>query len=131
MSVLSAIYHCGENYAVQTASCNLFLALYYQNFLQNLSLLCKKYLFPAYFHKRHLVQLLQILDVLSHRWLGNMQVCRRTLFENRLIVRESGSGTRGILEQFLQTHNQSLEKFKNRIEVSNMAAIRKLVAGKW
>lgn len=52
-----------------------------------------------------------------------------SLFENRLIVRESGSGTRGILEQFLQTHNQSLEKFKNRIEVSNMAAIRKLVAG--
>ncbi|MCI8496068.1 MAG: LysR family transcriptional regulator [Lachnospiraceae bacterium] len=51
------------------------------------------------------------------------------LFQNRLIVREKGSGTRGILEQFLQTHNQSLDKFKNRIEVSNMAAIRKLVGG--
>lgn len=50
------------------------------------------------------------------------------LFQSRLIVREKGSGTRGILEQFLQTHNQSLDKFKNRIEVSNMGAIRKLVA---
>ncbi len=50
------------------------------------------------------------------------------LFQNRLIVREKGSGTRGILEQFLQTHNQSLDKFKNRIEVSNMGAIRKLAA---
>ncbi|MEY8391791.1 LysR family transcriptional regulator [Lachnospiraceae bacterium] len=51
------------------------------------------------------------------------------LFENRLIVREKGSGTRGILEQFLQAHNQSLDKFKNRFEVSNMGAIRRLVAG--
>lgn len=50
------------------------------------------------------------------------------LFQSRLIVREKGSGTRGILEQFLQTHNQSLDKFKNRVEVSNMGAIRKLVA---
>lgn len=50
------------------------------------------------------------------------------LFQNRLIVREKGSGTREILEQFLREHNQSVEKFENRIEVSNMGAVRKLVA---
>lgn len=58
----------------------------------------------------------------------NGSIPMEALFQNRLIVREKGSGTRGILEQFLQTHNQSLDKFKNRIEVSNMGAIRKLVA---
>lgn len=59
--------------------------------------------------------------------------CRRgtvsmeELFGERLIVREKGSGTRGILERFLQEHSQSLENFAGRIEVSNMGAIRQLV----
>lgn len=49
------------------------------------------------------------------------------VFKERLVIREKGSGTRGILEQFLQEHNQSVEKFAGTIEVSNMGAIRKLV----
>ncbi len=62
------------------------------------------------------------------QYCQNGSIPMEMLFCNRLIVREKGSGTRGILEQFLQTHNQSLDKFQNRIEVSNMGAIRKLVA---
>ncbi len=63
---------------------------------------------------------------MEHCKRGNISM--EALFQARLIVRERGSGTRGILEQFLQTHNQSLDKFSNRIEVSNMGAIRKLVS---
>lgn len=49
------------------------------------------------------------------------------IFKERLVIREKGSGTRGILEQFLKEHNQSLDKFAATLEVSNMGAIRKLV----
>lgn len=62
----------------------------------------------------------------GHCSQGNVPM--ESLFQSRLIVREKGSGTRGILEQFLQTHNQSLDKFRNQVEVSNMGAIRKLVS---
>lgn len=61
------------------------------------------------------------------------QYCRRKtiameeLFSQCLIVREKGSGTRGILEQFLEEHNQSIDKFSRKLEVSNMGAIRKLI----
>lgn len=61
-------------------------------------------------------------------WGQGRRIPMESLFQNRLIVREKGSGTREILEQFLQEHNQSLEKFFHRIEVSNMGAIRHLVA---
>lgn len=57
------------------------------------------------------------------------RVTMESLFQDRLIVREKGSGTREILEQFLQEHNQSVEKFSHRIEISNMGGIRHLVAG--
>lgn len=49
------------------------------------------------------------------------------LMKERLIVREEGSGTRGILEQFLKEHKQSVDKFAGVLEVSNMETIRKLV----
>lgn len=51
----------------------------------------------------------------------------KELFRERLVVREPGSGTRGILEQFLREHNQSVDKFDTTLEVSNMGTIRKLV----
>ncbi len=54
-------------------------------------------------------------------------IAMEELFSQRLIIREEGSGTRGILEQFLAEHNQSLDKFSGKLEVSNMGAIRKLV----
>lgn len=57
----------------------------------------------------------------------NEAVSIETLFQERLIIREKGSGTRGILEQFLKEHSQSIEKFAGAVEVSNMGAIRKLV----
>lgn len=62
-----------------------------------------------------------------HRYGKKGRVSMETLFAERLIVREKGSGTRGILERFLQEHNQSLENFAGRIEVSNMGAIRQMV----
>lgn len=58
---------------------------------------------------------------------GKNRISMEELFRQRLIIREKGSGTRGILEQFLGEHNQSVEKFAGTLEVSNMGAIRKLV----
>jgi len=50
------------------------------------------------------------------------------LLKNRLILRESGSGTRDILEQVLFEKNLSKESFENVIEIGNMSAIKELVA---
>ncbi|MEG0961948.1 MAG: LysR family transcriptional regulator [Lachnospiraceae bacterium] len=71
------------------------------------------------------------IGICSRKYYSNLgkkpKVTMEELFKERLIIREPGSGTRGILEQFLWEHNQSADKFAERIEVSNMGAIRKLV----
>lgn len=58
---------------------------------------------------------------------GRADIPMEELFKERLVIREKGSGTRGILEQFLKEHSQSVDKFDGTLEVSNMGAIRKLV----
>jgi len=50
------------------------------------------------------------------------------LFSERLILRESGSGTREILERALTERNCSVEDFERRLEISSICAIKKLVA---
>ena len=49
------------------------------------------------------------------------------LMKERLIVRESGSGTREILEQFLWQKNLRLDSFSKKCEISDMQAIKELV----
>ncbi len=49
------------------------------------------------------------------------------LFEETLIVREEGSGTREILSKFLQDHNHSLNDFSNQLSIGNMHVIVDLI----
>lgn len=51
------------------------------------------------------------------------------LTKSRLILREPGSGTREIFENILQKNNYTLRSFEKVIEIGNMAAIKKMVAG--
>lgn len=46
-----------------------------------------------------------------------------------IITRESGSGTREVLEHALIEHNMSFDDFHSVIEIGNMGAIKKMVAG--
>lgn len=49
------------------------------------------------------------------------------LFDQRLIIREEGSGTREIIEQLLYEHNASLQDFQQRLEIGSLGAIKELV----
>lgn len=48
------------------------------------------------------------------------------LLEQNLILRESGSGTRDILEHALYNQNLGINDFKRKIEIGNMNAIKEL-----
>ncbi|MEG0291967.1 MAG: LysR family transcriptional regulator [Anaerovoracaceae bacterium] len=50
------------------------------------------------------------------------------LLSENLIIRESGSGTRDIFEKSLESHNLSVNDFNNIIEISNIDAIKNMVA---
>ncbi|MEE0514413.1 MAG: LysR family transcriptional regulator [Emergencia sp.] len=50
----------------------------------------------------------------------------KDLFKERLLLREEGSGTREILEKNLEEQNFSIEDFSNRVEISNIHAIKHL-----
>lgn len=54
---------------------------------------------------------------------------RRTedLLEERLLLREPGSGTREILERYLESQNMSIQDFKRTAEISNLHTIKELV----
>jgi len=49
------------------------------------------------------------------------------LLSERLIVRESGSGTRRILEEYLEARNLGIGDFKSAVEIGGMTAIKSLV----
>lgn len=49
------------------------------------------------------------------------------LFCYRLIVREQGSGTRSILEDYLKEHCYDISCFENRMEVDNFMSIKEMV----
>ena len=62
-----------------------------------------------------------------HRFAGK-RVPLEDIFSETLIVREHGSGTRGILEQLLKDHSFSFETFPKVMEINNFTAIRHFVA---
>ena len=49
-------------------------------------------------------------------------------FSERLIVREAGSGTREILERYLESRNLRIRDYHKTIEISNLNTIKTLVA---
>ena len=51
------------------------------------------------------------------------------LFKNRLLIRESGSGTREVLHHYLSEHGYSVSDFKEMSEINNIHALKQLVAG--
>lgn len=63
----------------------------------------------------------------QHRFAGKC-VPFEDIFSEMLIVREKGSGTRGILEQLLKDRSFSLDSFKKVMTINNFAAIRHFVA---
>ncbi len=59
--------------------------------------------------------------------LGKKEVSFEDLFNNTLILREKGSGTRDILERILYEHNHTMASFSKTIEIGNMHLIKELV----
>lgn len=63
----------------------------------------------------------------THKFNGK-SIKFEELFEEDIIIREEGSGTRGIFEQFLSENSFSLEFFKKKITINNFNLIKELVS---
>lgn len=63
----------------------------------------------------------------QHRFAGKKIDCEE-IFNENLIVREEGSGTRAILEQLALTKNYSIDRFKRKITISDFEMIKYLVS---
>lgn len=59
--------------------------------------------------------------------LKNKEVSINSLLNERLIIREEGSGSRDIIDKYLSSENISISHFKNKIEVNNINVIKKFV----
>lgn len=64
----------------------------------------------------------------SHHQFSQKQVSLHHLLKERIILRETGSGTRDIFEQGLYEHNLSVKSFSEVCEVGNLNAIKHLTA---
>ena len=64
----------------------------------------------------------------DHPWRGK-NIDLETLFSERLILREPGSGTRNILERELTQQGYTVEAFERRVCISSFKIIRELVTG--
>ncbi len=62
-----------------------------------------------------------------HHEFAGRRVSFDEIFTQRLIVREIGSGTRGVLEQVLLEHNQKIQNFSHIVEIGNLNVIKNLV----
>lgn len=60
--------------------------------------------------------------------LWGKKVSLDDLLDYCIIVREKGSGSRELIEKYLESKNLSFSDFKNIIEISNINSIKKLVA---
>ncbi len=60
--------------------------------------------------------------------LANKKATFEDIFNERLILRELGSGTRNVFEQILHQFNLNVSSFQNICEIGNMSAIKQLVA---
>ena len=56
----------------------------------------------------------------------NTPDCIEKLFQERLLLREGGSGTREVLERCLEAHNLSVQDFDKQMEVGSMQTIKEL-----
>ena len=56
----------------------------------------------------------------------NTPDCIEKLFQERLLLREEGSGTREVLERCLEAHNLSVQDFDKGMEVGSMQTIKEL-----
>lgn len=56
----------------------------------------------------------------------NTPECIEKLFQERLLLREEGSGTREVLERCLEAHNLSVQDFDKQMEVGSMQTIKEL-----
>lgn len=63
----------------------------------------------------------------SNHTFNNKEVSLPDIFQERIILREEGSGTRNIFEQILYEHNFTMKSFKQLIEIGNMGTIKELV----
>ncbi len=59
--------------------------------------------------------------------IKNKAVTLSDLFDERLIIRELGSGTRDIFESILHSKNHETNEFSGIVEVGNMNAIKDLI----
>lgn len=59
---------------------------------------------------------------------ANKSIHFEDIFQERLILREKGSGTRNIFEQILYEHNFTMNSCKKVIEIGNMGVIKNLVS---
>jgi hypothetical protein len=63
-----------------------------------------------------------------HPWVERGSVSLAELTEASLILREVGSGTRKVIEQFLKQQGMALSDFKVAMELGSMQSIKKVVA---
>jgi len=59
--------------------------------------------------------------------LTKNSVSLEKLFEQRLILREKGSGSRDILEQILHEHNHNIKEFSSILELGSIRGIKQMV----
>ena len=64
---------------------------------------------------------------ISHPF-SDSKVSFKDIFNERLILREEGSGTREIFEQILYEHNTSMKNFKQTMEIGNISLIKEIVS---
>jgi len=77
----------------------------------------------------HLFSLARFIPVCGSRHpFANRRVCFQEVLSQRLIVRETGSGTRDVLEHALWEHNHSIDHFSHCIEIGSLNVIKALVA---
>ncbi|HIZ83021.1 MAG TPA: LysR family transcriptional regulator [Firmicutes bacterium] len=71
----------------------------------------------------------KFIPVCGRDYAFRRRVCRvEDLLEERLLVREEGSGTRHILETYLEGRNLRIADFSRRAEIGSIAAIKSLAA---
>lgn len=63
-------------------------------------------------------------DYVFHKEVKRME----DLLQERILIRESGSGTRYVLERYLEGKNLLLQDFTNRVEINNIGAIKQMTA---
>lgn len=68
-----------------------------------------------------------IAVVSAQSTIENKRIGMEELFENSLLIREVGSGTRKILEDWLFLKNESVHSFYHIVEVANFVAIKNML----